>query len=139
MWLYLRAFVLLLAFVFYLLGEVVTLHNTKAAIFFYLTPTFLIFVWFAMSYFTRKLFVIPATVKQTAKYRYYSILRNVSSMLLLVGALFTIMHYAHARLIVLIGFGLLSVAAFFQAKFSKRVNKYNPDVIDHHIFEDNEE
>lgn len=134
---HLRTVVLWLAFVLLILLDFTFIRDIKLGLMFRLSPTILLFVWFILYLTGAKGHQFGKKVSKST-IRVVTIIKFVANITIILGAVFRIMHWTGAQMLLVVGIGFLAVWSTLLSKLTIEKSDYNPDIVDD-IDEDDEQ
>ena len=127
--LHFRTLLLFLAFVLLLIQQFV-LFDDIWGIAFRLIPSALLIIWFLVSIFNPKKYSIDSEKVSKKIVISIRILRPLASLLIVIGAIFKLMHWTNGNYRIIAGIGVLAVWSFLFSLVAFNQSEYNPEIID---------
>ncbi|MES2616240.1 MAG: hypothetical protein V4613_00060 [Bacteroidota bacterium] len=126
---HLRTVLLWLAFVLLIVLEFTFIRDIKLGVLFRLSPTFLLLIWFVIYLLSAKRYQFGKSVSLKT-IQIVNFIRFIANITIVLGAIFKIMHWSGAQLLLVIGIGFLAVWSTLLSKLTIEKIDYNPDIID---------
>ncbi len=120
-----------LAFILLLLQSWIDIQENILLGFIYrLTPSLCLLIWFILSLFFKQALIVNAAEIPNWALRALKILRPLASTLIILGALFKLMHWNGGFPLLIIGIGFMAIYSSILNKYSSVKSNTNIDIID---------
>lgn len=129
--LHFRTTLLILAFVLLLLQNFVSLESDLVlALILRLAPTALLLLWFILTIFFRETLKIDPSQTPRIVMHLIRIIRPIAGLCIITGAIFKLMHWIGANMLLLNGIGAMAIYSLILSLYAKVSHAGNPDIID---------
>ena len=95
-----------------------------------LAPSLCLLIWFILSLFFKQTLIVKANEIPKWAINSLRILRPLASSLIVLGALFKLMHWTGGFLLLIAGIGIMAIYSSILNYYSSVKNKNNIDIID---------
>ena len=95
-----------------------------------LAPSLCLLIWFILSLFFKQTLIVKANEIPKWAINSLRILRPLASSLIVLGALFKLMHWTGGFLLLIAGIGIMAIYSSILNYYSSVKNKTNIDIID---------
>jgi hypothetical protein len=120
-----------LAFILLILQSWVDIQENILWGFIYrLAPSLCLLIWFILSLFFKQILIVKANEIPKWAINSIRILRPLASSLIVLGALFKLMHWTGGFLLLIAGIGIMAIYSSILNYYSSVKNKANIDIID---------
>jgi hypothetical protein len=120
-----------LAFILLILQSWVDIQENILWGFIYrLAPSLCLLIWFIISLFFKQTLIVKANEIPKWAINSIRILRPLASSLIVLGALFKLMHWTGGFLLLIAGIGIMAIYSSILNYYSSVKNKANIDIID---------